>query len=131
MKLRELLKGMEVLHTEGSLDIPISMIHYDSRRVTPGSLFFCIEGYNADGHDYAAMAVDKGAVAVLLRNYQNICIGYPQVHGAALIQFLWKSHGESDIIWGNRHQRENHYKLYDQVYFGTGREEDRTHWYHM
>jgi UDP-N-acetylmuramoyl-L-alanyl-D-glutamate--2,6-diaminopimelate ligase len=67
MKLIELLKGIEVLRTEGSLDISISGIHYDSRQVTPGSLFFCIEGYNVDGHDYAAMAVEKGAVAVLLR----------------------------------------------------------------
>ena len=67
MKLRDLLKGIEVLRTEGSLDIPISGIHYDSRQVTPGSLFFCIEGYNVDGHNYAAMAADKGAVAVLLR----------------------------------------------------------------
>ncbi len=67
MKLRELLKGIEVLRTEGSLDVPISGIHYDSRQVTPGSLFFCIEGYKVDGHNYAAMAVEKGAVAVLLR----------------------------------------------------------------
>ncbi|NLB42162.1 MAG: UDP-N-acetylmuramoyl-L-alanyl-D-glutamate--2,6-diaminopimelate ligase [Clostridiales bacterium] len=67
MKLRELLKGIEVLRTEGSLDVTISGIHYDSRQVTPGSLFFCIEGYKVDGHNYAATAVDKGAVAVLLR----------------------------------------------------------------
>ncbi|MDD2503946.1 MAG: UDP-N-acetylmuramoyl-L-alanyl-D-glutamate--2,6-diaminopimelate ligase [Clostridia bacterium] len=79
MKLRELLKGMEVLHTEGSLDIPISMIHYNSRRVTPGSLFFCIEGYNADGHDYAAMAVDKGAVAVLLRRDIDLPVGITKI----------------------------------------------------
>lgn len=67
MKLREMLKGIKVLRTEGSLDIHISDIHYDSRQVTPGSLFFCIEGYRADGHDFAAAAVEKGATAILLR----------------------------------------------------------------
>jgi UDP-N-acetylmuramoyl-L-alanyl-D-glutamate--2,6-diaminopimelate ligase len=67
MILRELLKGVKILRVEGSLDIHISDIHYDSRQVTPGSLFFCIEGYQADGHDFAAAAVEKGAAAVLLR----------------------------------------------------------------
>lgn len=67
MILRDLLKEVKVLRTEGSLDIHISEIHYDSRQVTPGSLFFCIEGYQADGHDYAAAAAEKGAAAVLLR----------------------------------------------------------------
>ena len=67
MKLTDLLTGMEVVRTEGPLDIPINGIHYDSRQVTPGSLFFCIEGYQADGHDYAAAAVENGASAVLLR----------------------------------------------------------------
>ncbi|MGI6538173.1 MAG: UDP-N-acetylmuramoyl-L-alanyl-D-glutamate--2,6-diaminopimelate ligase [Caldicoprobacterales bacterium] len=45
----------------------ISGIYYDSRQVKGGSLFFCIEGYRADGHDYAASAVEKGAAAVVLR----------------------------------------------------------------
>src|SRR5690554_2474326 len=67
MILRELLKGIKILRTEGSLDVHISDIHYDSRQVTSGSLFFCIEGYQADGHDFAAAAVEKRAAAVLLR----------------------------------------------------------------
>jgi UDP-N-acetylmuramyl-tripeptide synthetase len=66
MKLREMLKDVEDLHTEGSLDIDINAVHYDSRQVTPGSLFFCIEGYKTDGHKYAGMAAEKGAAAVVL-----------------------------------------------------------------
>ena len=61
MKLSDMLTGTEVLRVEGSLDIDIKGIHYDSRQVTPGSLFFCIEGYRADGHDFAVMAAEKGA----------------------------------------------------------------------
>ncbi|MEU6487940.1 UDP-N-acetylmuramoyl-tripeptide--D-alanyl-D-alanine ligase [Streptomyces sp. NPDC046887] len=37
----------------------------DSRKVGPGSLFAAFAGENVDGHDYAAGAVDAGAVAVL------------------------------------------------------------------
>ena len=66
MKLKEMLKDTEVLHTEGSLDIDIDAIYYDSRQVTSGSLFFCIEGYRTDGHNFAGMAVQKGAEAVVL-----------------------------------------------------------------
>jgi len=66
-KLNELLKGIDILKAEGSLEIDINDIHYDSRQVTPGSLFFCIEGFRTDGHNFAAAAAEKGAVAVLLR----------------------------------------------------------------
>ncbi|HEX8005562.1 MAG TPA: UDP-N-acetylmuramoyl-tripeptide--D-alanyl-D-alanine ligase [Trebonia sp.] len=37
----------------------------DSRQATPGALFAALSGERADGHDFAAAAVAKGAVAVL------------------------------------------------------------------
>jgi UDP-N-acetylmuramoyl-tripeptide--D-alanyl-D-alanine ligase len=37
----------------------------DSRAAVPGSLFVAIKGERADGHDFAAQAVQAGAVAVL------------------------------------------------------------------
>jgi UDP-N-acetylmuramoyl-tripeptide--D-alanyl-D-alanine ligase len=37
----------------------------DSRRVEPGGLFACVVGEHADGHDFAAQAIESGAVAVL------------------------------------------------------------------
>ena len=37
----------------------------DSRAATPGGLFAAFAGEHADGHDFAAAAVDAGAVAVL------------------------------------------------------------------
>ncbi|WP_030909851.1 UDP-N-acetylmuramoyl-tripeptide--D-alanyl-D-alanine ligase [Streptosporangium amethystogenes] len=37
----------------------------DSRAVEPGSLFVAIKGERVDGHDFAAQAVEAGAVAVL------------------------------------------------------------------
>jgi UDP-N-acetylmuramoyl-L-alanyl-D-glutamate--2,6-diaminopimelate ligase len=67
MILKEMLRDTEVLRTEGSLDIDINAVYYDSRQVTPGSLFFCIEGYQVDGHLYAGAAAEKGAVAVVLQ----------------------------------------------------------------
>ena len=37
----------------------------DSREVKEGNLFFCLPGERVDGHDYAAAAVEKGALAVI------------------------------------------------------------------
>jgi UDP-N-acetylmuramoyl-L-alanyl-D-glutamate--2,6-diaminopimelate ligase len=39
---------------------------YDTRRVAGGSLFFCVPGANVDGHDLAADAVERGAVALVV-----------------------------------------------------------------
>ncbi|GAA2700667.1 UDP-N-acetylmuramoyl-tripeptide--D-alanyl-D-alanine ligase [Micromonospora olivasterospora] len=40
-------------------------VEFDSRRVGPGALFVAFPGERVDGHDYAAAAVEAGAVAVL------------------------------------------------------------------
>jgi UDP-N-acetylmuramoyl-tripeptide--D-alanyl-D-alanine ligase len=37
----------------------------DSRQIVPGGLFAAFDGAQADGHDYAAAAVDAGAAAML------------------------------------------------------------------
>jgi UDP-N-acetylmuramoyl-L-alanyl-D-glutamate--2,6-diaminopimelate ligase len=48
-------------------DIEITGLSLDSRTVKPGDMFFCIEGLEADGHDFAGKAADAGAVAVVHR----------------------------------------------------------------
>ncbi len=40
-------------------------VEFDSRAVTPGGLFLALPGARSDGHDFAAVAVGAGAVAVL------------------------------------------------------------------
>ncbi|MEW6182596.1 MAG: UDP-N-acetylmuramoyl-L-alanyl-D-glutamate--2,6-diaminopimelate ligase [Bacillota bacterium] len=39
---------------------------YDSRRVEPGFVFFAIQGFQLDGHDYVGDAVQRGAAAVVV-----------------------------------------------------------------
>ncbi|HJW76721.1 MAG TPA: Mur ligase family protein, partial [Thermoleophilia bacterium] len=43
----------------------VTSLAYDSRRVAPGSLFFCVPGLRADGHDFASKALANGAVALV------------------------------------------------------------------
>ncbi len=65
MKLRQLLRDIPVLETTADLEMEISMIHYDSRKVTPGSLFVAVSGFASDGNRFIPMALEKGAAAVV------------------------------------------------------------------
>jgi UDP-N-acetylmuramoyl-L-alanyl-D-glutamate--2,6-diaminopimelate ligase len=56
----------EAIGVEGAPSVEILDLAYDPRAVTPGSLFFCIPGSRADGHDLAAEAVAAGAVALVV-----------------------------------------------------------------
>lgn len=68
MKISRLLESIEVLGTTGSMEIEIEGLAYDSRQVAPGWLFVAVSGYEADGVEYIAEALSKGAVAVVSEN---------------------------------------------------------------
>ncbi|MFN2520229.1 MAG: UDP-N-acetylmuramoyl-L-alanyl-D-glutamate--2,6-diaminopimelate ligase [Candidatus Limnocylindria bacterium] len=64
MKLAALLHGAR-LDATGVGDADVRALVYDSRRAVPGSLFVAIPGFHRDGHEYAADAAARGAVAVV------------------------------------------------------------------
>lgn len=64
--IRTLLKQIEYRCIQGSLDVQVTGITYDSRKVQPQNVFVCIRGNQADGHAYAKEAVDKGAVVLVM-----------------------------------------------------------------
>ena len=65
MKLRDILKGIEILESAADVDAEIGGISYDSRHTRPGDLFVAVVGFESDGHNYIPMALEKGAAAVL------------------------------------------------------------------
>ena len=77
MKLGELLAGTEVAGGEGGSEVEITSLAYDSSRVEPGGLFFCVRGQRADGHDFAPAAVERGAGALVVERRLDLPI--PQV----------------------------------------------------
>lgn len=64
MKLKDILKGIEC-RLQGSADVEVKDLQFDSRKVTDGTLFVAQVGTKVDGHDFIAKAVASGAVAVL------------------------------------------------------------------
>ncbi len=49
-------------------DFNVSCVVTDSRAVRPDSIFVCIRGERADGHDFAVQAAESGAGAVLVQH---------------------------------------------------------------
>jgi len=46
--------------------VEVKDLAYDSRKVEPGTLFFCVVGEKADGHEFGARAVEEGAAALVV-----------------------------------------------------------------
>jgi UDP-N-acetylmuramoyl-L-alanyl-D-glutamate--2,6-diaminopimelate ligase len=63
--LKQLIDGLEVIGAGSRLDVPVSGVCYDSRDAEKGSLFVCVSGKHADGHDFIDDAVSRGAVAIV------------------------------------------------------------------
>lgn len=66
MKLNGILNGIDYEIINGNIDVNISDICYDSRKVKDGSLFVCLVGIKSDGHDYIDMAITNGASAIVV-----------------------------------------------------------------
>ena len=65
MKLQEIINGINILETKGNLDLEISDIHIDSRKVEENHLFIAVKGTQTDGHAYIGKAIEKGAKAIV------------------------------------------------------------------
>jgi UDP-N-acetylmuramoyl-L-alanyl-D-glutamate--2,6-diaminopimelate ligase len=61
----------------GAPEVEISGLAYSSRSVTPGTLFFCVPGFRADGHDFAPDAVERGAAALVCQ--RPLGLGVPEI----------------------------------------------------
>ncbi|MCX7710931.1 MAG: UDP-N-acetylmuramoyl-L-alanyl-D-glutamate--2,6-diaminopimelate ligase [Clostridia bacterium] len=72
MFLKDLITGLEIVGIEGSTDIEITGIAYDSRKVKQGTVFTCIQGFKVDGHEFIPMAVQNGAKALLVQKEVSV-----------------------------------------------------------
>ena len=70
MKLSLILNGLDI--NAPYEDIEITGITCDSRKVTEGFMFICIDGVNTDGHNYAGKALSAGAKVILTEKKLNI-----------------------------------------------------------
>jgi len=79
MKLKDLLKNIEVIAATADMEMEISNISYDSRATRSGDLFVAMTGYAVDGHAFIPKAADAGAAAVLCEKIPEGEIPWVQV----------------------------------------------------
>ncbi len=78
MRLDELVATASgVDRVVGDAAVDISALVYDSRKVGPGALFFCVPGEKADGHDFALDVIEAGAAALVVE--RELVVAAPQV----------------------------------------------------
>lgn len=66
MKLSELLNNIEYKVLQGDINVLITDIVQDSRKVKAGELFVCIKGSNIDGHDLIENVLSAGVTALVV-----------------------------------------------------------------
>ncbi len=77
MDLERLVSALEPVEVLGRPAVEVLDLAYDTRAVVPGALFFAVPGERADGHDFAAEAVERGAVALVVERQLELPV--PQV----------------------------------------------------
>jgi UDP-N-acetylmuramoyl-L-alanyl-D-glutamate--2,6-diaminopimelate ligase len=77
MDLERLVAALGAIEVVGRAPVDVLDLAYDARSVVPGSVFFCVPGARADGHDFADEAVERGAVALVVE--RPLDVGVPQV----------------------------------------------------
>ncbi|MDB4897006.1 MAG: UDP-N-acetylmuramoylalanyl-D-glutamyl-2,6-diaminopimelate ligase, partial [Firmicutes bacterium] len=64
MRLRDCVGFGTLL--QGDPDTEITSVVYDSRQAGPGALFVAVAGFKANGHEFIADALSRGAAAVVV-----------------------------------------------------------------
>lgn len=102
-KLASLLERLEYETVQGSTEIEITDLVYDSRKITKGCLFVCIKGTVVDGHTFVKEAAEKGAAAVLVQDEVEAPKDLTVIrtkdtrYGLALVSAAWFHHPAEEL----------------------------------
>jgi UDP-N-acetylmuramoyl-L-alanyl-D-glutamate--2,6-diaminopimelate ligase len=77
VELDALIRALAPSEVVGEAPVEVTDLAYDTRRVFPGALFFCVPGARADGHEHAQTAVERGAVALVVE--RALAVPVPQL----------------------------------------------------
>lgn len=62
---------MPVRELRGDVNKEVEAIHFDSRKVVPGSVFVAVKGKTTDGHKFIDIAIDRGALCVIAEDFDG------------------------------------------------------------
>lgn len=84
--LVDILKGVKALSTHGPAPHAVNALHFDSRKVSPGSMFVATMGIHFDGHSFIDRAIQRGATVIVcetLPEKTDLHVHYIQVENSA------------------------------------------------
>jgi UDP-N-acetylmuramoyl-L-alanyl-D-glutamate--2,6-diaminopimelate ligase len=85
--LKDILYKAGIIEVEGSTNVAITALSFDSRKVEKDSLFVAVKGTVSDGHKYIDETISKGAIAILCEEFPDVLnekATYVKVTDAAL-----------------------------------------------
>ena len=72
MLLKNLISKVDVIKIVGDLNLDITNIHSDSRKIKDDGLFFAINGFTKDGQEFIPDGIKNGAIAVVVEPDANL-----------------------------------------------------------
>lgn len=79
MILADIIGKYPIINTEGDLNIDITGIEHNSKRIKEGNLFIAQKGYNHDGHYFIEEAINNGAIAILKEKDMSLSKGITSI----------------------------------------------------
>ena len=72
--LKDILYKVAIIAVNGSTDIAIDKMDFDSRKIEKNDIFIAIRGSISDGHDYIEKAIQQGAAAVICDTLPEVLV---------------------------------------------------------
>ena len=63
--LKDILYGVNIVAVNGSTDVLVERLTFDSREAKAGSLFFAIRGAKVDGHAFIPQVIEQGCTLII------------------------------------------------------------------
>jgi UDP-N-acetylmuramoyl-L-alanyl-D-glutamate--2,6-diaminopimelate ligase len=85
--LQDILYKVSIRSVKGNLEMAVTGLETDSRKIIPGAVFIALRGVHTDGHAFIDAVIEKGAIAIVcevLPAQIDAGITYVQVENSAI-----------------------------------------------
>ena len=72
--LKDILYKVAIEAVNGSTEIPVNKIEFDSRKIQENDVFVAIRGTVSDGHDFIEKAINLGATTIVCDTFPTIIV---------------------------------------------------------
>jgi UDP-N-acetylmuramoyl-L-alanyl-D-glutamate--2,6-diaminopimelate ligase len=74
INLKDILWKVAIEAVNGSTDVAIEKMEFDSRKISDNDVFIAIRGTISDGHNFIETAINNGAIAIICDTFPEIIV---------------------------------------------------------